>query len=85
MSRAIGPDLRGVYRLDQVGGSWTIAEPFESFRFEIEEVIGGGRVGGVLPQAPGFSRAGLIQQLSSPAGEGFTPAQARYAVNKVYD
>jgi hypothetical protein len=31
----------------------------------------------------GFSRAGLIQQLSSSAGEGFTYAQAVYAVNKV--
>jgi hypothetical protein len=32
----------------------------------------------------GFSRSGLIEQLSSSAGEKFTPAQARYAVNKVY-
>jgi hypothetical protein len=31
----------------------------------------------------GFSRAGLIQQLTSKAGEGFTPKQATYAVNKV--
>jgi hypothetical protein len=31
----------------------------------------------------GFSRAGLIQQLSSSYGEGFTPAQAVYAANKV--
>jgi hypothetical protein len=29
-----------------------------------------------------FSRAGLIQQLSSSAGEGFTHAQAVYGVNK---
>ena len=27
---------------------------------------------------------GLIQQLSSSAGDKFTPAQARYAANKVY-
>jgi hypothetical protein len=32
----------------------------------------------------GFSKKGLIEQLSSAAGEGFTPAQARYAANKVY-
>ena len=32
----------------------------------------------------GFSKQGLIEQLSSSAGEGFTPAQARYATNKVY-
>jgi len=31
----------------------------------------------------GFSRAGLIQQLSSSYGEGFTYAQAVYAANKV--
>ena len=31
----------------------------------------------------GFSRAGLLQQLSSSAGEGFTHAQAVYAVNQV--
>jgi hypothetical protein len=31
----------------------------------------------------GFSRAGLIEQLSSSAGSGFTPAQAVYAANKV--
>jgi len=31
----------------------------------------------------GFSRAGLIQQLSSSDGSGFTPAQAVYAANKV--
>jgi hypothetical protein len=29
-----------------------------------------------------FSKAGLIHQLSSAAGEDFTPAQARYAVTK---
>jgi hypothetical protein len=32
----------------------------------------------------GFSRDGLIQQLSSSAGDKFTEAQARYAVDKVY-
>jgi hypothetical protein len=31
----------------------------------------------------GFSRAGLIHQLTSKAGDGFTPKQATYAVNKV--
>jgi Host cell surface-exposed lipoprotein len=31
----------------------------------------------------GFSRAGLISQLSSSAGEGFTDAQAVYAANQV--
>ena len=31
----------------------------------------------------GFSRAGLIQQLTSSYGEGFTYAQAVYAANKV--
>jgi hypothetical protein len=32
----------------------------------------------------GFSKQSLIEQLSSSAGEKFTSAQARYAVNKVY-
>lgn len=31
----------------------------------------------------GFSKQGLYQQLSSSAGEGFTPAQAQYAVDHV--
>jgi len=31
----------------------------------------------------GFSRASLIDQLSSSAGEGFTVAQATYAANQV--
>jgi Host cell surface-exposed lipoprotein len=31
-----------------------------------------------------FSKQGLIVQLSSSAGEGFTLAQARYGVNKAY-
>lgn len=31
----------------------------------------------------GFSKAGLMQQLSSSAGEGFSKAEARFAVNNV--
>ena len=31
-----------------------------------------------------FSKAGLIEQLSSSAGDKFTRAQARYAASKVY-
>lgn len=31
-----------------------------------------------------FSKRGLIEQLSSSAGEGFTLAQAQYAASKVY-
>jgi hypothetical protein len=38
---------------------------------------------GYLETGGGFSRAGLIQQLSSSVGEGFTYAQAVYAANKV--
>lgn len=34
-------------------------------------------------QLGGFSRASLIQQLTSSAGDGFTEAQAEYAVNQV--
>jgi hypothetical protein len=32
----------------------------------------------------GFSKQGLYEQLSSPAGEGFTEAEARYAVEHVH-
>jgi outer membrane biosynthesis protein TonB len=32
----------------------------------------------------GFSKSSLIEQLSSSAGEGFTPAQARYAADTAY-
>ena len=32
----------------------------------------------------GMSKKGLIEQLSSSAGDKFTKAQARYAANKVY-
>jgi Host cell surface-exposed lipoprotein len=36
-----------------------------------------------LGDGQGFSRSGLIQQLTSSYGAGFTEAQAEYAVNKV--
>lgn len=36
-----------------------------------------------LQMGTGFSRAGLIEQLSSKAGDGFTLAQATYAANHV--
>jgi hypothetical protein len=32
----------------------------------------------------GMSRQGLIEQLTSDAGEGFTLAQAQYAADRVY-
>ena len=32
----------------------------------------------------GFSRKGLIEQLSSSAGEGFTQADARYAADRAH-
>ena len=38
---------------------------------------------GYLALGQGFSRAGLIQQLTSSSGEGFTEAQAEYAASKV--
>ena len=36
-----------------------------------------------MSDGEGFSRQGLIDQLTSSAGEGFTYAQAVYAVNQV--
>jgi hypothetical protein len=38
---------------------------------------------GYLGDGEGFSRSGLIQQLTSSYGSEFTEAQAEYAVNKV--
>ena len=38
---------------------------------------------GLLSDGHGFSRASLIDQLSSSAGEGFTLAQATYAADQV--
>jgi hypothetical protein len=38
---------------------------------------------GYMADGQGFSRAGLLQQLTSSYGEGFTQAQAEYAVAKV--
>ena len=38
---------------------------------------------GYLSDGQGFSASGLIQQLTSSYGDGFTDAQAEYAVNKV--
>lgn len=38
---------------------------------------------GYLSDGQGFSRSSLIQQLTSSYGDGFTEAQAEYAVNKV--
>ena len=37
---------------------------------------------GYLSDGEGFSRAGLLQQLTSRDGEGFTHAQAEYAISK---
>jgi hypothetical protein len=37
-----------------------------------------------MSDGQGFSRSGLLEQLTSQAGEGFTQAQAQYAVNKVF-
>jgi hypothetical protein len=34
-----------------------------------------------LSEGQGFSEQGLIQQLTSSAGNGFTPAQAEYAIS----
>ena len=38
---------------------------------------------GYLGDGEGFSRFSLVQQLTSSDGDGFTEAQAEYAVNKV--
>lgn len=38
---------------------------------------------GYMNDGQGFSRSALTQQLTSSYGEGFTQAQANYAVNKV--
>lgn len=38
---------------------------------------------GYLDLGTGFSRSGLIEQLSSPSGDGFTHAQAVYAADQV--
>jgi len=38
---------------------------------------------GYLSEGQGFSHSSLIQQLTSSYGDGFTEAQAEYAVNKV--
>jgi hypothetical protein len=38
---------------------------------------------GYLGDGEGFSRSSLLQQLTSSYGDGFTEAQAEYAVNKV--
>ena len=38
---------------------------------------------GYLTEGQGFSEQGLIQQLTSSAGSGFTQAQAEYAASKV--
>ena len=39
---------------------------------------------GYLSEGQGFSQQGLIQQLTSSAGNGFTEAQAEYAVNYLH-
>jgi Host cell surface-exposed lipoprotein len=38
---------------------------------------------GYLKMGEGFSRSSLFQQLTSTSGEGFTPAQANFALRKV--
>ena len=37
---------------------------------------------GYLSGGQGFSEQGLLQQLTTTAGEGFTEAQAEYAIKK---
>jgi hypothetical protein len=37
-----------------------------------------------LSEEQGFSQQGLLQQLTSAAGEGFTEAQAEYAINSLH-
>ncbi len=39
---------------------------------------------GYLSGGQGFSEQGLLQQLTSSAGEGFTTAQAEYAISHVH-
>jgi len=38
---------------------------------------------GYLADGQGFSRSSLLDQLTSSSGEGFTEAQAEYAISKV--
>jgi ketosteroid isomerase-like protein len=60
MSRAIGPDLRGVYGPDEVGQVWDdMVEPFESFRFEPEEFIEAGDQVIVVATANARARDGI--------------------------
>ena len=39
---------------------------------------------GYLSEGQGFSEQGLVQQLTSSAGSGFTEAQAEYAINSLH-
>jgi Host cell surface-exposed lipoprotein len=39
---------------------------------------------GYLSEGQGFSEQGLVQQLTSSAGAGFTEAQAEYAINSLH-
>jgi hypothetical protein len=39
---------------------------------------------GYLSMGQGFSQQGLLQQLTSSAGSGFTEAQAEYAINDLH-
>jgi hypothetical protein len=39
---------------------------------------------GYLSEGEGFSEQGLLQQLTSSAGDGFTEAQAEYAINSLH-
>jgi hypothetical protein len=39
---------------------------------------------GYLSEGDGFSEQGLLQQLTSSAGAGFTEAQAEYAINSLH-
>jgi Host cell surface-exposed lipoprotein len=39
---------------------------------------------GYMSDGEGFSRSSLLEQLTSTSGDGFTQAQAQYAVNAVF-
>lgn len=82
-SRRISSSLRGLDRVKRRPCVYLSGRPAHK-RLRVPTRDPAGNENAPTADTMPLSKADLIQQLSSAAGSNFTPAQARYAVSKVY-
>jgi hypothetical protein len=83
---AVGRDRGAAVSLDQAGAGRRADGPGPCQRADVkpewdQQAVDAAK--GYLSLGQGFSRSSLLQQLTSSYGNGFTQAQAQYAVDKV--